>query len=416
MKTEIKTIHARQILDSRANPTVEAEVVFNDGSFGRASAPSGASTGATEAKELRDEDMELYIGKGVMKAVFNINGEINAGLSGKNLNQEELDGVLMELDGTEDKSRLGANAMLAVSLAFAKASAAHISTTLYSHLGQGFHDISNMPRPMFNILNGGAHADSGLSFQEFMVVPKRDSFNESLRCGVEIYHSLKKLLIENGLKTSVGDEGGFAPAIETNDRALELIREAGDRIGYRAGDDYEMSLDIAANEIKEGDRYLYNGGFLDRDSFINEIISLSERFPILSIEDPLEENDEEGFIKLNDAIGNRVIIVGDDFLVTDPVRIHEAHERGSAGGAIIKPNQIGTVTETLTAIRTANASDIKTVVSHRSGETEDVAIAHLAVGTNSTFVKFGAPARGERTAKYNELLRIEEELLRSGAL
>ncbi|MGM0482244.1 MAG: phosphopyruvate hydratase [Patescibacteria group bacterium] len=409
--SEINKIYARQIIDSRATPTVEAEVVLSDGSIGRAAVPSGASTGLTEAVELRDGDDRIYKGKSVTKAVKNIEGEINNRLYNKSFDQKELDDALIELDGTENKKRLGANALLAVSLAFAKASASNKGTTLYGYLSNGFENIIKMPRPMLNIINGGAHADNGLSFQEFMVVPRKETFASSLQCGVEIYHSLKEILKERGLGTSVGDEGGFAPLLESNEEALNTILEAGEKAGYTEGEDYQLSLDIAANEITNEGRYLHNGHYLKRDTFISELIKLSEDYPLLSIEDPLEENDESGFSVINDAVREKTMIVGDDLLVTNPQKIYNSHKEQSAGGVIIKPNQIGTVTETLSAIRAAYASDITPIVSHRSGETEDTSIAHIAIATAAPFVKFGAPARGERTAKYNELLRIEEELV-----
>lgn len=413
---EINKIYARQIIDSRATPTVEAEVVLSDGSFGRAAVPSGASTGLTEAKEIRDEDQQIYKGKSVTKAVENIREEINNQLYNRSFEQKELDETLIELDGTDDKSRLGANALLAVSLAFAKASAAHRAITLYGYLSENFESIKRMPRPMFNILNGGAHADNGLSFQEFMVVPNKDSFTDSLQCGVEIYQSLKEILRERDLATSVGDEGGFAPLLNSNEEALDIILEAGQRAGYSAGEDYQLSLDIAANEIIHEGRYLHNGHYLERDAFIEKLIKLSDDYPLLSIEDPLEENDRPGFSSINKAVYQKTMIVGDDLLVTNPQKIYDSCKEGSAGGVIIKPNQIGTVTEALSAVRAAYASEIVPIISHRSGETEDVSIAHIAVGTAAPFVKFGAPARGERTSKYNELLRIEEELVFHGLL
>ncbi len=410
MIPKIKNIIARQIIDSRSTPTVEADVLLEDGSFGRASVPSGASTGAKEAKEKRDGNPEHYEGLGVIQAVKSIEEEIFYHLAEKSLSMEELDQVLINLDGTDDKSRLGANATLAVSLAFVKALAHSAELPLHFYLGQDFPEHEEMPRPMFNILNGGVHADSGLSFQEFMIVPQGANFNEDVQCGVEIYRSLKRLLIEKGLKTSVGDEGGFAPKLEKNEIALELILEAALMAGYEAGADYHLALDIAAGELKKESGYLHDGKYLSKENFISEIVSLSEKFPFLSIEDPLDEDDSEGFIKLNELIGERIIIVGDDYLVTDSKRIEQAAKDRSVGGAIIKPNQIGTVTETLRAVEVAHKNKIIPIFSHRSGETEDIGIAHLAVASRVPLVKFGAPARGERTAKYNELLRIEEEI------
>ena len=410
MSQEIKDIKARQVIDSRANPTIEVEVWLVDGSFGRTAVPSGASTGATEAKELRDENPEVYNGKGVLRAIEYANGEIKDMVVGKSFAQEELDRSLIDLDGTDDKSRLGANTILAVSLAFAKSMANHKNIPLYAHLNDNPEKKVSIPRPMFNILNGGAHADSGLSFQEFMVVPKKENFSESLRCGVEIYHSLKDLLIENELKTSVGDEGGFSPTLKKNEEALRLIIKASERIGYTAGEDYTLALDIAANEIHSEGKYLYDEEYIEKDAFIYKIKDLADRYPISSIEDPLFEDDKEGFIYINQLIGDGVTIIGDDFLVTDPEKIKASGQEKSTGGTIIKPNQIGTLTETLEAIKASFSSNLSPVVSHRSGETEDVCISHIAVATGVPMVKFGAPARGERTAKYNELLRIEEEV------
>lgn len=411
MIPKIKNLLARQIIDSRANPTIEVDVVLEDGSFGRASVPSGASTGDKEAKEIRDGDPEQYGGMGVVNAVQIVEEDIFENLVNRSFTQEELDQTLIELDGTEDKNHLGANSILAVSLAYAKALAFNAGVPLHIHVGQKFLKYEEMPRAMFNILNGGAHADNGLSFQEFMIVPQRYNFHEDMRCGVEIYHSLKRLLKEKGLTTSVGDEGGFAPVLETNEEALEIILEAGLNAGYVSGKDFWLSLDIAANEIEKEGKYLHDGEMLKKDDFTSKLVKLSERFPILSIEDPFHEDDRESFIKLNKLIGEEVIIVGDDYLVTNSSKIEEASKEKSVGGVIIKPNQTGTVTEALTATVTALKNKLLPIFSHRSGETEDVAIAHLAVASRVPLVKFGAPARGERTAKYNELLRIEEEML-----
>ncbi|MFP4539483.1 MAG: phosphopyruvate hydratase [Candidatus Paceibacterota bacterium] len=407
---KIENLIARQIIDSRATPTVEADILFEDGSFGRASVPSGASTGEYEAKEIRDGDPDEFDGLGVKQAIASIEGEIRKQLIGKEFSQEELDQELIALDGTEDKSRLGGNAILAVSLAFAKADAYHHATMLYEHIGTMFPEYEEMPRPMFNIINGGAHADSGLSFQEFMIVPQMESFEEEFKCGVEIYNSLKLLLKEMGYKTSVGDEGGFAPALESNEQALELIMEAGRLAGYTAGEDHWLALDIAANELKDENGYLHQGKYLNTENFLGEIAKLSKNFPIMSIEDPLSEDDEDGFFQLNKLIGEDVLIVGDDLLVTDPAKIEDAGNRKIANSVIIKPNQIGTVSETLEAIMTANSQNMVSIFAHRSGETEDTAIAHLAVASRVPLVKFGAPARGERVAKYNELFRIEKDI------
>lgn len=411
MTPKIKNLIARQIIDSRANPTVEADILLEDGSFGRASVPSGASTGDKEAKEIRDNDPEQYRGMGVVNAVEIIEEDIFEHLVNRSFTQEELDQDLIDFDGTKDKSRLGANAILAVSLAYSKALAYNANVPLHLYIGQKFLEYEEMPRAMFNILNGGAHADNGLSFQEFMIVPQKNNFHEDTRCAVEIYHSLKNILKEKGLTTSVGDEGGFAPVLEKNETALEIIEEAGLDAGYVSGKDFWLSLDIAANEINKENKYLHNGEMLEKEEFVSEIVNLSENFPILSIEDPFHEDDRESFIKLNKLIGEKVIIVGDDYLVTDPQKIERAAKEKSVGGVIIKPNQIGTVTEALMATTVAMKNKLLPIFSHRSGETEDVGIAHLAVASRAPLVKFGAPARGERTAKYNELLRIEEEML-----
>lgn len=407
---KIKAIKARQIIDSRSMPTVEVDIFLEDNSFGRASCPSGASTGATEAKELRDGNPERYNGYGVTDAIGNIEKKIAPHILEKSFDQETLDRTLKEIDGTEKKEHLGANAILAVSLAFAKAMANHHNTPLYQYLGQDFPEKKEMPKGMFNILNGGAHADNGLSFQEFMVVPQQEFFSERLRCAVEIYQSLKNKLSERNLKTAVGDEGGFAPALERNEEALEIIRISAEAVGYTVNKDYFLSLDVAGNEMMHSDRYLNDGEKITREEFISELKSLSERFLIMSIEDPLQENDQDGFIELNRLIGDKVMIVGDDYLVTDSKKIREASENKSVSGVIIKPNQIGTVSETLEAIKTAQANSVIPIISHRSGETEDVTVSHLAIATGAPLVKFGAPARGERVAKYNELLRISEEI------
>lgn len=410
MIPKIKNIKARQIIDSRSNPTIEVDVWLDDKSFGRATAPSGASTGTAEAKEIRDGDPQNYNGKSVFKSIEYVKGEILGAVVNKSFTQNDFDRVLINLDGTEDKNRLGANTILATSLAFAKSIANHKTVPLYLYLKEEFPDKKPMPKPMFNILNGGVHADSGLSFQEFMIIPDKKTFNESLKCGVEIYQSLKNLLIDMGLKTSVGDEGGFSPTLKENEEALRLIVKAGENAGYSAGEDYGLALDIAANEIHREGRYLYDGDYIERESFISKIKDLSDKYPIISIEDPLNESDREGFIYINQRIGEKVTIVGDDYLVTDSKKIEASGHDSSTGGVIIKPNQIGTLTETLEAIKTAFSVNLSPIVSHRSGETEDVSISHIAVATGVPMVKFGAPARGERTAKYNELLRIEEEI------
>ncbi len=419
LNSVIEKVTACEIIDSRAQPTVEASITLNDGAYGRAAVPSGASSGYREARELRDNDPKRYDGAGVGWAVDNITRYITPHLEGRTWRQRDLDSSLISLDGTVNKENLGANAMLAVSLAFAHASARSYDRHLFEHFNDALSPESSfrfnhgLPRPMFNILNGGAHADSGLSFQEFMVVPVFQPFSRSLRCGVEIYNSLKILLKERGYLTSIGDEGGFAPNLESNEQALELLMEAGERAGYRPGEDFLLSLDIAANEIHQDGHYQHNGHYLTREDFVNALIDLSSRYPIYSIEDPLFEEDVEGFAWLNQATGDKILIVGDDYLVTNPELITNASRNDSAGGVIIKLNQIGTVTETLEALVATYQGNMVPIVSHRSGETEDVSIAHLAFGTAAPLVKFGAPARGERTAKYNELIRIEEVLKNS---
>ncbi len=410
MIPKIENIIARQIIDSRAVPTIEVDLVLDNGAFGRAAAPSGASTGGEEAKEKRDMDPDRYRGLSVSNAIYNVEGKILPHLAGKRFIQEELDQTLIEIDGTADKSNLGANAILAVSLAFSKALAYNAGLPLHLYLGDMFSEYEEMPRPMFNIINGGVHANNGLSFQEFLIVPQGATFEEDMRCGVEIYHSLKDLLKENGLGTSVGDEGGFAPALNDNEDALKIIREAAQNAGYEAGTDYRFALDIAANEIMDGNKYLYNGKFLKKETYISKLTDIINEFPFLSIEDPFDEKDTEGFIELNRLIGKDVLIIGDDYLVTNPGKIKIAAEEKAVGGVIIKPNQIGTVTETLNATLAAMSNRLITVFSHRSGETEDTGISHLAVASRAPLVKFGAPARGERTSKYNELLRIEEDM------
>ena len=409
---EIADIHAREILDSRGNPTVEADVILADGTAGRAAAPSGASTGAFEAVELRDNDKKRYLGRGVMKAVSHVNKAIADELIGMDAaDQVAVDKKLIELDGTENKSSLGANATLAVSLAVANASANGMEQSLYRYLGGTNAKV--LPAPMMNILNGGRHADNGLDVQEFMAVPVgAKSFSEALRMGAEVYHSLKAILAKRGLTTAVGDEGGFAPRLESNRAALELIVEAIAAAGYKPRDHFMISLDVAASEFYQDGVYTMKaeGRGLTADEMIDYIEGLVNEFPILSVEDGLAEDDWDGWQKLTSRLGSRVRLVGDDLFVTNPVRLTKGVWEKCGNAILIKLNQIGTLTETLDCIELATRNGYTPVISHRSGETEDVTIAHLAVAVNAGLIKTGAPARTERVAKYNELLRIEEEL------
>lgn len=409
---EITDIHAREILDSRGNPTVEADVILIDGSAGRAASPSGASTGAFEAVELRDRDKGRFRGQGVLKAVDNVNTVIADDLTGMDANdQAAIDQRLIELDNTENKSSLGANAILAVSLAVANAAANGMDMPLYRYLGGTNARV--LPAPMMNILNGGRHADNGLDIQEFMVVPiGAKSFAHALRMGAEVYHTLKANLQKKGLTTAVGDEGGFAPTLPNNRAALEIIVESIQAAGYKAGTDFAVALDVAASEFYENGVYTMKaeGRSLTADEMIDYIEGLVAEFPIISVEDGLSEDDWEGWQKLTARLGSRVRLVGDDLFVTNPIRITKGIWEKCGNAILIKLNQIGTLTETLDCIELAKRAGYTPVISHRSGETEDVTIAHLAVAVNASFIKTGAPARTERVCKYNELLRIEEEL------
>jgi len=410
--TEIREVLAREIIDSRGNPTVEAEVELASGARGRAAVPSGASTGVREAIELRDGDAARYLGKGVRQAVANVRGEIRTAVIGRDAaDQEGLDQCLIELDGSENKGRLGANALLAVSMAAAHAAAADRGLPLYEHLGGG--EAVTLPVPLMNILNGGAHADNSVDLQEFMIVPTgAPDFAEALRCGAEIFHALKKVLGGRGYATGVGDEGGFAPDLPSNEAALETILEAIEQAGYRAGEDVWLALDVASSEFHSDGRYhlASEGRDFDAAGFTGYLAAWAERYPILSIEDGMAEDDWEGWIAQTRELGSRMQLVGDDLFVTNPAILREGIERGAGNAILIKVNQIGTLTETLAAIRLAQAHGYRTVVSHRSGETEDTTIAHIAVATNSGQIKTGSASRSDRVAKYNELLRIEERL------
>jgi len=410
--TLIVDVHARQILDSRGNPTVEVDVTLEDGSLGRAAVPSGASTGAHEAVELRDGDKSRWGGKGVSKAVDSVNGEIADEVVGLDAEDQALiDAAMIALDGTENKGRLGANAILGVSLATAKAAADARGLPLYRYVGGV--DANLLPVPMMNILNGGVHADNGIDFQEFMVMPVgAESFAEALRCGAEIFHALKSSLHKAGLSTSVGDEGGFAPAINSAREALDFIEKAVSAAGYKLGDDVLLALDCAASEFFKDGAYRMEGEgkTLSPVEMADYLADLASGFPIASIEDGLAEDDMEGWKALTERLGNRVQLVGDDLFVTNVKRLQQGIEDGIANSILIKVNQIGTLTETIDAVRLAQTNAYTTVMSHRSGETEDSTIADLAVALSCGQIKTGSLARSDRTAKYNQLLRIEEEL------
>ncbi|NPV27235.1 MAG: phosphopyruvate hydratase [Firmicutes bacterium] len=408
----IADVYAREILDSRGNPTIEVDVYLEDGTLGRAAIPSGASTGAYEAVELRDDDAGRYLGKGVTKAVDNVNTVIAPELVGLDaLDQVGIDQLLIELDGTPNKGKLGANAILGVSLAVAKAGANFVGLPLYQYIGGV--NAKELPVPMMNILNGGKHADNNVDLQEFMVVPAgATTFAESLRMGVEVYHHLKSVLKKKGLSTSVGDEGGFAPNLKSNEEALEVIVEAITKAGYKPGEDIYLAIDVAANELYKEGKYVLAGAGITRtaDEMIEFYARLVDQFPIVTIEDGLAEDDWEGWKKLTERLGKKIQLVGDDIFVTNMERLGKGIELGVANSILIKVNQIGTLTETLDCIEMAKRAGYTTIISHRSGETEDSTIADIAVATNAGQIKTGAPSRTDRVAKYNQLLRIEEEL------
>jgi enolase len=409
--SQIETVHARQILDSRGNPTVEVDVTLRSGASGRAAVPSGASTGEFEATELRDGG-ERWLGKGVTRAVANVDGEIATAVRGLDAaDQKGLDEALIALDGTPNKSRLGANAILGVSLAAAHAQAAEEGLALWRYLGGDGARV--LPVPMMNVLNGGAHADNKVDFQEFMVVPcGAETFSQCLRMGVEVFHSLKATLKARGLSSTVGDEGGFAPDLDSNEQALEMLVEAIQAAGYEPGSDVAIALDPATSEIHEGDSYVlvHEGRSLSAAELADYWADLAARYPILSIEDGMSEEDWDGWKKLTERLGERLQLVGDDLFVTNTERLRRGIELGVANSILIKVNQIGTLTETLAAIEMARQAGYSAVMSHRSGETEDVTIADLAVATGCGQIKTGAPSRSDRVAKYNQLLRIEEQL------
>lgn len=410
----IKNIIGRQILDSRGNPTVEADVVLSDGTTGRAAVPSGASTGVYEAVELRDKG-EAYLGKGVTEAVDNVNTVINNELQGWDIfKQVDIDQTLLDLDGTDNKSNLGANAILAVSLAAARAASNALDTPLWRYMGGINAKI--IPLPMMNIINGGAHADNSVDFQEFMIMPAGAStFSEALRMGTEIFHHLKKILNRKNFKTTVGDEGGFAPDLESNEQAVEIILEAVEKAGYTPGDEVFIALDPATSEIYDDEEKVYHfkqsdNSKKDSDAMIGFWQKWVEKYPIVSIEDGLDEDDWNGWKQLTDTLGGKIQLVGDDFFATNPERLARGINEKAANSILIKVNQIGTLTETLDAIEMAHQNDYTAVVSHRSGETEDTTIADLAVAVNAGQIKTGSLSRSDRIAKYNQLLRIEEEL------
>ena len=406
----ITAVHARQILDSRGNPTVEVEVLLEDGAFARAAVPSGASTGEWEAVERRDGDKSVYLGKGVLGAVKSVIEEIAEEVIGiEASDQRAVDAAMIALDATNNKGKLGANAILGVSLAVAKAAAESADLPLYKYLGGPNAHV--LPVPMMNILNGGSHADSNVDIQEFMIAPIGfDNYSDALRAGVEVYHSLKSVLHDRGLATGLGDEGGFAPNLESNAAALDLIVEAIEKAGYKPGEQVALALDVASSEFYNDGAYEFEGQKKSAAEMSAYYADLVAKYPLVSIEDPLDENDWEGYKTLTEQIGDKVQIVGDDLFVTNPERLARGIEEGAANALLVKVNQIGSLTETLDAMELAQRHEYRCMVSHRSGETEDVTIADLAVATNAGQIKTGAPARSERVAKYNQLLRIEEEL------
>ena len=414
--TAIKDIRAREILDSRGNPTIEADVILADGTVGRAAAPSGASTGSREALELRDGDQSRYMGKGVKKAVANVNSQIRSALMDKDVTEQQgIDDAMIALDGTENKDSLGANAMLAVSLATAKAAAKSQNLPLHQYIANLRNQTSlTMPVPMMNILNGGEHADNTVDIQEFMIEPVGfTSFSEALRAGTEIFHSLKSVLKSQGLNTAVGDEGGFAPNLRSNEEAITVIMQAIEQVGYKAGEDIHLALDCAASEFYKDGQYILAGEgnkAFDSQGFSDYLVGLARQYPIISIEDGLDESDWDGWKYLTEQIGDKVQLVGDDLFVTNPAILQEGIDKHIANAILIKFNQIGTLSETLDAIYLAKKNGYATIISHRSGETEDSTIADLAVGTAAGQIKTGSLCRSDRVAKYNQLLRIEQQV------
>ncbi len=408
--SNIASIHAREILDSRGNPTIEVEARTVDGNLGRAAVPSGASTGAHEAYELRDNDKKRYLGKGVLKAIAHVREKIAPEVVGLNVfEQVYIDKILRDIDGTENKSNLGANAILGVSLACAKAAALDAGLPLYRYVGGS--QACKLPVPLMNVLNGGAHADNGLDIQEFMIVPTvNNSFSDSLRAGSEIFHTLKKILGKKGLSTAVGDEGGFAPVLKSNEEALELLMQAILEAGYEAGQNVFLALDVAATEMYDGSKYAWEKQKISGQELQSIYMKWTNKFPMISIEDGFSEDDWDSWISATGEMGKRVQLVGDDLFVTNPKRLRMGIEKKAANALLVKVNQIGTLTETAEAVSLAQRNNMRTVMSHRSGETEDVIIADLAVALGCHQIKTGSLCRSERTAKYNQLLRIEEDL------
>ena len=411
----IESIHARQILDSRGNPTVEVDVVTESGAFGRAAVPSGASTGTHEAVELRDGDKKVYVGKGVLKAVDNVNTKIAAEVVGFDVfDQNLLDKIMIELDGTPNKAKLGANAILGTSLAIAKAAAMEAGMPLYRYIGGV--NANTLPVPMMNILNGGSHADNSIDFQEFMVMPvKADTFSEALRMGTEVFHTLKKVLHDAGLSTNVGDEGGFAPNIKSNEEAIEVVLKAIEKAGFKPGVDIFIAMDAASSEFYDAKTKTYtfkksDGKKLKSEEMVDYWAKWAKKYPIISIEDGMAEDDWDGWKGVTEKIGDKVQLVGDDLFVTNVTRLQEGIDKGVANSILVKVNQIGSLTETINAVNLAKRNAYKSVMSHRSGETEDSTIADLAVALNTGQIKTGSASRSDRMAKYNQLIRIEEEL------
>lgn len=411
----IESIHARQILDSRGNPTVEVDVVTESGAFGRAAVPSGASTGTHEAVELRDGDKKKYLGKGVLKAVDNVNSKIASAVVGLSVfDQNVVDKVMVELDGTGNKGKLGANAILGTSLAVAKAAAMESGQSLYRYIGGV--NANTLPVPMMNILNGGSHADNSIDYQEFMVMPvKADTFSEALRMGTEVFHTLKKVLHDQGLSTNVGDEGGFAPNIKSNEEAIEVVLKAIEKAGFKPGEDIFIAMDAASSEFYDAKTKTYtfkksDGKKLKSDEMVEYWAKWAKKYPIISIEDGMAEEDWDGWKKLTDKIGDKVQLVGDDLFVTNVEFLQKGIDMGVANSILVKVNQIGSLTETINAVNLAKRNAYKSIMSHRSGETEDSTIADLAVALNTGQIKTGSASRSDRMAKYNQLIRIEEEL------
>lgn len=404
---KITNVIGREVLDSRGNPTVEVDVILENGIKGRAIVPSGASTGVREALELRDNDNNRYNGKGVLKAVSNVNNELKNLVVGMDvLAQKAIDYKMIEADGTENKSKFGANAILGVSMAVLKAAALSVNKPLYKYVGDG----KELPRPMMNILNGGAHADNNLDFQEFMIIPNRDTIKERVRVGAEVFHALKKVLNEKGYFTGVGDEGGFAPNLSSNKEGFDLIIEAINKAGYTPGKDVSIAIDVAASEFYKDGKYHIDNKDLTTDELINFYEELINTYPIISIEDPVDENDWEGFSKITAKLGDNIQLVGDDLFVTNKKCLQMGIDKKAGNAILLKLNQIGTVTETIETINLAKKNGYKTVISHRSGETEDTTIADLAVGLSLGQIKTGSMSRTDRICKYNQLMRIEEEI------